>query len=413
MKLIFETPEDENYFFGYYDKSPLSKDGSKLLACKSSFINRPVSKGDILEIGYFNWKFPDKFIKITQTEAWNWQQGCMLQWLGESNTKIIYNDIMEEGFVSIVLDIVTNKKSFLPMSIYAVHPDGFSALCIDNERHYWYRDGYNYQGVQNLDKKIAYDENDGIWSMDISTLAVRQIISVKSLVKIRHLECMDNAVHYIEHLIFNPNGKRFTFLHRWKEVDGSVYSRLFTANNDGSGIHLLNDSGRVTHACWMNNQEVIAWCGLETPISKLKNNFKFFKSLFRILLPVYHRLINQKSSINKILTGDSYVKFIDKTNKHERLYPSFLSEDGHPSFNHLNEGVMLSDTYENNDHKRHLFLFDFNINKFKGDSWLNSDPKSDKTVYRCDLHPKWSYDGDFVVIDTTDKLVRQIYVYKI
>ena len=39
MKHIFETPHDGNYYFGYYDKSPFSKDGTKILAIKTNFID--------------------------------------------------------------------------------------------------------------------------------------------------------------------------------------------------------------------------------------------------------------------------------------------------------------------------------------------------------------------------------------
>jgi len=74
VRKVFETPNDGHYFFGYYDKSPLNKDNTKLLACKSIFIDRMPTKDDILEIGYFEWQKSNKFIKVTETKAWNWQK---------------------------------------------------------------------------------------------------------------------------------------------------------------------------------------------------------------------------------------------------------------------------------------------------------------------------------------------------
>jgi len=44
---------------------------------------------------------------------------------------------------------------------------------------------------------------------------------------------------------------------------------------------------------------------------------------------------------------------------------------------------------------------------------LKSMPDLDKTTYRCDLHPRWSTDGNFVIVDTTNEFFRQIYVYKV
>ena len=35
MEIIYKTPSDKHYFFGYYDKSPLNKDNSKILALSS------------------------------------------------------------------------------------------------------------------------------------------------------------------------------------------------------------------------------------------------------------------------------------------------------------------------------------------------------------------------------------------
>ena len=94
--LTFKTPDDGfHYFFGYYDKSPLSKDYTKLLALKVSFLNRLPSANDIAVVGYFDLKKENQFVELAQTRTFNWQQGCMLQWLGpEHNKKIIFNDLI-------------------------------------------------------------------------------------------------------------------------------------------------------------------------------------------------------------------------------------------------------------------------------------------------------------------------------
>ena len=148
--LKFKTPDNGHYFFGYYDKSPFSYNDEKLLAMRVEFINRMPDKDDILEIGYFKWRNNNTFIKLSETGAWNWQQGCMLQWSGlEFEKNIIYNDRISNKFVSVLLDIETGEKTILPMAIYTMRSDGKYALCIDNERHFWFRGGYGYQGVEN------------------------------------------------------------------------------------------------------------------------------------------------------------------------------------------------------------------------------------------------------------------------
>ena len=43
---------------------------------------------------------------------------------------------------------------------------------------------------------------------------------------------------------------------------------------------------------------------------------------------------------------------------------------------------------------------------------LNSLSHTDNTPFRCDLHPKWSFSGKYISIDTMDSTKRGIYVYK-
>ena len=60
----------------------------------------------------------------------------MLQWFGDKSTQIIYNDLVDEKFVSIIFNLKTKDKIILPLAIYALSSDSKFALCIDNERHY-------------------------------------------------------------------------------------------------------------------------------------------------------------------------------------------------------------------------------------------------------------------------------------
>ena len=70
-EVFFQTPDDGySYFFGYYDKSPLNFDNSKLLSHRVSFDGRDVRDGDIAEVGYFDLK-TKLFIRIDDTLAWN------------------------------------------------------------------------------------------------------------------------------------------------------------------------------------------------------------------------------------------------------------------------------------------------------------------------------------------------------
>jgi len=421
LNKTFETPNNGHYFFGYYDKSPLNKNSSKLLACKSSFIDRMPTKDDILEIGYFEWQKSNNFIKVTETKAWNWQQGCMLQWLGnEYDNKIIYNDRVDNKFVTIILDIESGEKKILPMAYYTVSNEGDFVLCIDNERHYWCRGGYNYQGIENLSKKVRLLDNDGIWYIDTKTKEQKQIITLKKMLAIKPLSNMKNAVHYIEHLMISPDNKRFVFLHRWQTQDGGIYSRLYSVNVDGSEIYLLNDSGRMSHFCWRNDSEIVAWGGLSNPINNLRKYKNIVKFFIKPLMPLYKKLsggnsVDGNTKLSAMVSGDSYIVFTDKTNKKRRLATDILIKDGHPSFSKVDDNLMITDTYPNpNDNfKEELILFDIAKNKIISKEKLNHLEEFASSTVRCDLHPKWSIDGRYICVDTLDNGYRSIYVYEI
>ena len=68
------------------------------------------------------------------SRAWNWQQGCMLQWLPGSKTEVIWNDRQDGRFVSHVFDVKSRKKRTLPGPIYAISPDSRWAVSPDFAR---------------------------------------------------------------------------------------------------------------------------------------------------------------------------------------------------------------------------------------------------------------------------------------
>ncbi len=420
MKRVFETPDDGHYFFGYYDKSPLNLDNSRLLACKSKFMDRLPEENDILEIGYFDWKINNNFVKLTETKAWNWQQGCMLQWFGSDyNSKIIFNDRVDNKFQSVIFDISTKARSILPMAYYTLDSLGEFLLCIDNERHSWFRRGYSYVGIKNKDKNVPLLEDDGIWKIDINTKQIKQIISLKQLLNYKPLSNMEGALHYVEHLMLNSSNTRFAFLHRWKMVDGGIFARLYTVNIDGSDLCLLNDSGRMSHFCWKDNKTILGWGGLANPINNLRKYRNMVKYVIKPLMPLYKLLssgnsVEGNSTLSALISGDSYLLFTDQTSATGRVSPSLLKKDGHPSFSKRNSLQMITDTYPdiNDNFKQEMILYDFVEDSIKIVDVLNHSPSLAQSASRCDLHPKWSIDGKYICIDTLDKGYRSMYLYE-
>ena len=417
MKLIFTTPKSENFFFGYFGKSQLNKSNDKLLCLKTNFINRIPTKQDSAEIGFFNLKTSEKkFNFLARTKTFNWQQGCMLQWLGPRfEDEIIYNDIIENKFCSIILNIKTKKKIKLPLPIYDINFNSKFAICVDQERHFFCRRGYSYAGIDNIVKNKKIVKGDGIWLLDVKTKKITQIINIKDLINFKPLSNMKDSTHYVEHLSFRPDAQRFCFLHRWKMKEGGIYSRFYTVNLDGSELNLLLDSGRMSHFCWRNNSEILAYGGVPNSVNKLRKKKNLVKFIFKPLLPLFHFLFNDNSFISKLATGDSYILLNDKSKKIHKVASELRFEDGHPSFFPQNKNIFVTDLYpkQSNNHKAKLMTFDLKDNKLTIIDVIKSNKKFDESPIRCDLHPKISFDGNYVSIDTLHKNYRGVNLYKI
>ena len=213
----------------------------------------------------------------------------------------------------------------------------------------------------------------------------------------------------------SPNNKRFTFLHRWRTDDDGIYARLYTASTNGGDLYLLNDSGRMSHYCWKNDDEVFGWGGVSNHINSLRKYKSIVKFLIKPLLPIYHKIAGSQPFVRNMVTNDSYLLFYDKSTKVKRIDTAVLSKDGHPSFSSKRDYMLLSDTYPNPDdnYKEELFLFNVNTNQMMCKLKLSHPKEFADSSIRCDLHPKWSHDGEYVCVDTLDKGVRSVYVYQV
>ena len=131
------SPNDKEYeyFFGYYDKSPWDATGRYIICMRAKDTwsePDPVESADILLIDTLK---SNSICKIATTHTWNVQQGCMAQWLGpDYKSHILYNDIRQGKYCSIVLNIEAGVERVLPMPAYTVSADGKIALSLDFSR---------------------------------------------------------------------------------------------------------------------------------------------------------------------------------------------------------------------------------------------------------------------------------------
>jgi len=120
--------------FFFYQCLQFDATGRYLLGMKVNFEKRNIRPDDRAEIGFIDLKDQNKWTKIGDTTAWNWQQGARLQWRPKSN-EIVWNDRSDDrkAFVCRVYNFRTGKERTLPRPIYDLSPDGSTALTHDFE----------------------------------------------------------------------------------------------------------------------------------------------------------------------------------------------------------------------------------------------------------------------------------------
>ena len=156
------TAGPKAHWFGYYDKQQFDATGRYMLGMEVGFQGRTPEPGDVIHLGYIDLEQHDRWTPFAESRAWNWQQGCMLQWLPGSKAEVIYNEREGDRYVAVVQDGFTGQKRKLPKPIYAVTPDGRYAIGTNFSRITETRPGYGYAGVPDPYVEYMHPAEDGL-----------------------------------------------------------------------------------------------------------------------------------------------------------------------------------------------------------------------------------------------------------
>ena len=257
-----------HHWFGYYDKLQFDVSNRFVLGMKVDFEHRSPEPDDVIQIGMVDLEEKDAWIPLGESRAWNWQQGCMLQWLPGSASKIIWNDRIKDQFVCHILDISTGEKNTVDHPVYSVNPNGREAVSCDFTRVAAVRPGYGYAGGHDPYADDPAPEKTGITRVNLQNGKVDLIITHAQLAALGTLPQADtDASHHAYHLLYSPNGKRFILLHRWRYPDDKRLTRLITATPDGADLRIVIPNGYASHFIWRDNDHILSqskgWLGNE------------------------------------------------------------------------------------------------------------------------------------------------------
>lgn len=377
---VSQNDSSSEYFFGYYDKSPWDVMGQYMLCMRAKNTwSEPDPSGEA-EILLFDLNLnpnDNGYCRVlAKTHTWNVQQGCMMQWLGpDFSSRVLYNDMRDGKYCSVIVDVKSGDERILPMPVYTVSADGKTALTLDFSRLHNLRPGYGYAALPEKTKGEALPDETCIWKMDVETGMVTPLLKYTDFAKFQPRPEMQEtgSVHKVNHLMLSPNGKRFMVLYRWY-CGQRKYTRLITCNIDGTDMYLLSDDDMVSHCCWKDDEHIIAF-------------------------------------ENKHGEGTGYYLMKDKSQEYKHLWPQ-LSNDGHPSYCPSDNSLVVFDTYPDRARIQEVKIArdtDVEGNNIKVLAKVFAPFKYDNDT-RCDLHPRWSRDGKKICFDACFEGHRGLYV---
>ena len=415
VALKFATPSNYMHWFGYYNYSPINSAGDKLLIHRwNEQVERYFTPEDTIEVGWYDLK-DSSWHFIATTDACNWQQGAMSQWLFfDGEERIIFNKGENGKYISCIYNTDGTLYKKLPAAIYGINKETLFSITINFERAHWCR-CYHYESIadETLNKKVT--EVDGIYRMDLISGEIKKIIDITQIVNIDYQEEFSEAKHWVEHIMLNPSGTRFSFYHRFDTGTG-FQTRCFTANVDGSDIYMVPDwqKNSWSHLGWRNDNEFVLF-GIKRKAAGNVYSAVTMNSgkLGQFARKVYRALVAPfvtPQMHNKIAASSNYQYYEDKVGLKGKFETGRLVHDGHPSF--VKDGrFMLTDTYGDEENYRHLLLFDIEKNKLHELGKFYSPINA--TGYRCDLHPRFACEEKCVVIDSAHSGKHQNYVFEI
>jgi len=330
----------------------------------------------VIKVGMVDLADGDRWIELGESRAWCWQQGCMLQWVPGSGSRVLWNDRQGGRFVCHVLDVKTRKRRTIPHPIYAVSPDGKTAVAPDFARVQEMRPGYGYPGVPDPHREDNAPKDSGVFRIDLETGGQELILSLADIAAFGDRdESAGTAKHYVNHLLFNTDGSRFIFLNRWP--GGRGWGRrtwMFTATPEGRDLHVVDPSGHMSHFIWRDAEHILGW----TRPAGRPAGFHLFR---------------------------------DRARHVEQVGKGVMTQNGHCTYLPGNEWI-LNDTYPDRKRLQHPYLYHVAGGRKVPLGHFRSPPEY-RGEWRCDLHPRYSPDGRKVVIDSPHGGGRQLYLIDI
>ncbi|HOO99876.1 MAG TPA: hypothetical protein PK766_09970 [Bacteroidales bacterium] len=365
----------EHFFASYYGINSFDATERYVTVLETDIKNKLPDENDPATLGLVDLK-TNTFIPITETRAWNFQQGCMAHWLGTSpDSLIIYNDFRDNTYVSVIMNVHTRKEiRTLPYPVSAVSADGKKALSINFARLRLTRPDYGYGGRgQDPRENTPLPYDDGLFIIDIETGVSKLLVSfqdVKELIP----PISEGSIAWFNHTLFSREGSKIFWLSRQMDNKTRVTTSL-TVNSDGKNLRrCFPDNWGGSHYDWLNDDELMITANWE---------------------------------------GKQYahVLFTVGEQDYKRLGNGILDYDGHGTFS-PDRKWMITDTYPGGGmREQKIYLTDMKTEAVLPLGRYVQPPEFNGH-WRCDIHCRWSPGGKMVGFNSTHTGSRQAYIFR-
>jgi hypothetical protein len=317
----------------------------------------------------------NEFIPLTTTKAWNFQQGCMAHWLATSpDSLIIYNDLRDGKFVSIIMNVFSKEEiKVIPHPVSAVSPNGKEAVSINFSRLRITRTDYGYGGEgQDKQAEVQFPDNDGVFLVDLESGDASLIVSIADIQEMVP-ELPADGIEYFNHTLFSRDGSKIFWLARAIPKRNTT---SFTVNKDGSNLQrAFPDGWGGSHFDWLNGDELMITAEYDA-------------------------------------TQYAHILFTIGQYDYKRLGNGSLDYDGHGTFSPDGKW-MVTDTYPRDPmREQKIYLMDM-----KTEAILPMgrflEPEEFKGGWRCDIHCRWSPQGNIIGFNSTHTGSRQVYILRL
>ena len=365
----------------YFAINSWSSDNRYISVLETDINGRLPEAGETCTLGLVDLQDGNKFIPIAETRTWNFQEAAMCFWLPWAENTLLYNDMRDGKFVSVILNWKTGEERIIPYPVSAVSSDGEWAVSINYARLRLARPDYGYAGGgQDARADVSWPEDDGLWLVNLKTGEGKLIVTVASQ-RDRMTQMEDpQGLAYFCHTIISKNAKRIFWLARTVEnlsSQGTVskwQTTAFTCNLDGSDVRrCFPDGWGGSHFNWLDDEQLV--------VTAFWDNKVYGHVTFKV----------------------------GEEEKAHHVGAGILDFDGHCIWSPDGKFISSDGYWDKYGYRSWVLIrVEDEATLPLGNFWVSENYREIYT--RCDLHPRWRPDGKQLGFNSVHEGTRQVYL---